>query len=529
MSDVTADRRTAGNTAARLAALMSRLAGPADFWDRPDGSWAAPSPPDGPGGRKRPDAADVNSAYRLGSKALRRGDAQAAEQWLGQAAEHGHPGAVFRLAVLTARLGGPELHTEVTQLVAAAAHLGHGDALALREDMAAFPADGQAVEDSEFADELCAALLSGAGGMPGRSVEFSASPLRAPRLTVAARQVPGQGSAPAQWKAVERALRILHVLHGSSVALSPAQLSKRARLSKGVVERLLPWLCQRGMADGLPDGGYAPGPDLLALAQPSGGAAESALQRTLATLRDAVGAAVYVSSYTDGEVHISRLSDGPQAPRVYEWVDFRFAGHASAVGKSLLHQLPFEARMDHLARRHPVRLTPRTITDPARLFRIIDHNGPRSVQFDWQEYSPREVCVAVPLSFGQAEALALSLPASQRHRLKEAAQTLTDQSATVLLSLLLSGNPPVEPASPRQGEIAVVPPTDGLLLARPAAITVRTGPAPSRPEHDVGNPTRPPRPAASGKPALDWSDVVDDLNDHGVPLTPIADTYAAAM
>ncbi|MFB6561885.1 hypothetical protein ACFCYH_23920 [Streptomyces sp. NPDC056400] len=173
---------------------------------------------------------------------------------------HGHPGAVFRLAVLAARLGGPALHTEVTELVAAAVQLGHGDALALRADMAAFPADGQAVEDIEFADELYAALLSGAGSMPGRSVEFSASPLRAPRLTVAARQVPGQGSAPAQWKAVERALRLLHVLHGSSVALSPAQLSKRARLPKGVVERLPPWLSQRGVADGLPDGGYAPGP-----------------------------------------------------------------------------------------------------------------------------------------------------------------------------------------------------------------------------------------------------------------------------
>ncbi|MET9694215.1 hypothetical protein ABZY81_38320 [Streptomyces sp. NPDC006514] len=229
---------------------------------------------------------------------------------------HGHPGAVFRLAVLAARPGKPALHTEVTDLVAAAAQLGHGDALALREDVAAFPADGQAVEDTEFTDERCAALLSGAAGMPERSVEFSASPLRAPRLTVAARQVPapGQGSAPAQWNAVGRALRILHVLHGSSVALSPAQLSKRARLSKGVVERLLPWLRQRGTADGLPDGGYAAGPDLLAPAQPSGGAAENALQRTLATPRDAVGAAVYVSSYTDGELHVSRLSDGPRRP-----------------------------------------------------------------------------------------------------------------------------------------------------------------------------------------------------------------------
>ncbi|MGW7344964.1 hypothetical protein [Streptomyces sp. NPDC054854] len=87
----------------------------------------------------------------------------------------------------------------------------------------------------------------------------------------------------------------------------------------------------------------------------------------------------------------------------------------------------------------------------------------------------------------------------------------------------------MEPTQPRQGEITVVPPSEGLRLTRPAAITVRTGPAPNRPEHDVGTPARLLRPAAGDKPTLDWSDVVDDLHDHGVPLTPIADTYAAAM
>ncbi|MFD7915642.1 hypothetical protein ACFV30_33860 [Streptomyces sp. NPDC059752] len=33
----------------------------------------------------------------------------------------------------------------------------------------------------------------------------------------------------------------------------------------------------------------------------------------------------------------------------------------------------------------------------------------------------------------------------------------------------------------------------------------------------------------AGTPALDWSDMVDDLNDHGVRPTPVANTYAAAM
>ncbi|MEV7416479.1 IclR family transcriptional regulator C-terminal domain-containing protein [Streptomyces sp. NPDC089919] len=526
MSDVTGDavHSTEPENADRLAALMSRLRGPADYWDRPDGSWAtAGNADDGPSHQ------DVNSHYRLGSKALRQGDTAAAEAWLGEAAEHGHPGALFRLAALTARVLGRHGYYDIIQLVHSAARLGHGDARALRDNPAAFPGHGHPVQDNEFAGEVRAALMAGAA--PARSAQFSSSPLRAPQLTVASRQVPSQGSAPARWKAVERALRILHVLHASSVALSPAQLSKRARLPKEAVEQMLPWLCQQGMADGLPDGGYTPGGDLLALAQTSGGSADNALQRTLAALRDAVGAAVYVSSYDDGEVSISRCSDGPEAPRVYEWVDFRFAAHASAVGKSLLQQLPFEDRMDHLARRRPVRLTSHTITDPRLLFDTIDKHGPRSPQFDWQEYSTREVCVAVPLSFGRAEALALSLPANQQHRLQKAAQILTDQSATVLLSLLLSGNPPLEPTTTTQHEIAVVPPTGGLLLTRPPAITVRTGPTPARTEQDVG-PTRPAGPnhqGTDGKPALDWSHVVADLNDHGVPLQPIGESYAAAM
>ncbi|MFD3469341.1 IclR family transcriptional regulator C-terminal domain-containing protein [Streptomyces sp. NPDC058682] len=166
----------------------------------------------------------------------------------------------------------------------------------------------------------------------------------------------------------------------------------------------------------------------------------------------------------------------PEAPRVYEWIDFRFAGHASAVGTSLLQQLPFEARMDHLARRHPVRLTPRTIADQAGLFRSIAHGGPRSVQFDGQEHSPREVCVAVPLSFGQAEALALSLPASQRHR-----RTTPPPPGS-------RPDPhPTRPHSPVRHRPAQPPPQ--RQLTRPAAITVRTGPdrhpAGPKPHSDV--------------------------------------------
>ncbi|MFF1561037.1 IclR family transcriptional regulator C-terminal domain-containing protein [Streptomyces sp. NPDC058279] len=519
----------------RLTGLMARLQGPADFWDRPEGDWAATEPGNPADSALLEARIHANSCYQLGSRALRRNDLEAATDWLSKAAEHGHPGALFRLAAVANRVKAPGVQGDVSYLVEEAARQGHGDARVLLAQTKGRPLPASGAEDPEFADEVWRAFRL--DFPPGRSPYFSSSPLRAPQL-VAARQVPGRGPAPGQWKAVQRALRILEVLHGSSVALSAAQIAKRTSLPKQVLERLLHWLCQLGMADGLDDGGYLPGPQLQVLAQPGGGLAEVALQDNLAALRDAVGAAVYVSSYQDGEVHISRFSDGPDAPRVYEWVDFKFAAHASAVGKSLLAQLPYEQRMDHLSRHRTPRLTSRTITDRRRLFEDIDRNGPGAPQFDLQEYSTREVCVAIPLSLGnQADALALSLPADQLHRLNKAAKILSDQSTTVLLSLLLAGNPPVEPVRAPQRQIAVVPP-HGVLQPQPlpgasrAAPVILRGraasPTPASEQEERNTAVPASAHTAPDAPPPEWNDLFAGREDDLVTLEPIDAGYATA-
>ncbi len=114
-----------------------------------------------------------------------------------------------------------------------------------------------------------------------------------------------------------------------------------------------------------------------------------------------------------------------------------------AVGKSLLSQLDFDQRMDHLSRHRPIALTQRTITNGAALFQNLDHHGPLAAQFDLLEYSDGEVCVAVPLVIdGEIGCVALSLPVAQRHRLIQAAKILSSRSAGLLLSLLLAASPP---------------------------------------------------------------------------------------
>jgi DNA-binding IclR family transcriptional regulator len=151
-----------------------------------------------------------------------------------------------------------------------------------------------------------------------------------------------------------------------------------------------------------------------------------------------VGAAVYISRYVDGEVHVTQYAEGPSTPAVNEWVDFRRSAHASAIGKSLLGQLDVNARRDHLARHKMARLTSRTITNERVLLSRLDAQASSVPVLDLQEYAVGTVCAAVPITAGSAVGcLALSLPLAHAHRLRAAADTLNRGAAPVLLSLAL--------------------------------------------------------------------------------------------
>ncbi|MFE1783766.1 hypothetical protein ACFW9F_14540 [Streptomyces sp. NPDC059506] len=85
------------------AELLAAMRGPRDFWDRPDGDWEPR-----PGGQalsweQREELRKTNSAYRLGTKALRRGALELAQEWFDIAGRRQHPGAGFRAAVVELR------------------------------------------------------------------------------------------------------------------------------------------------------------------------------------------------------------------------------------------------------------------------------------------------------------------------------------------------------------------------------------------------------------------------------------------
>jgi DNA-binding IclR family transcriptional regulator len=244
----------------------------------------------------------------------------------------------------------------------------------------------------------------------------------------------------APFHSVQYALRVLEAVSRHAGGVSEAQISRETGLPAAHLSGMLLTLRREGYVVQVSDGVYAVGDSLVLLG--SGTDRQQALQHKLQAaldqLRDTVGAAVYLSRYLDGEVRITQVADGPRTPKVHEWVDFRSAAHASAVGKCLLTQLDQNGRRDHLSRHRIARLTSRTITSEKVLFSRLDAQPATVPTLDLQEYAVGTVCAAVPITAGSAVGcLALSLPVEHAHRLRAAAETLNRKAAPVLLSLAL--------------------------------------------------------------------------------------------
>lgn len=227
----------------------------------------------------------------------------------------------------------------------------------------------------------------------------------------------------APFHSVQYALRVLETVSRHAEGVTDAEIARETGLPPGQLGHMLSMLRREGYVEQTTDGAYLTGESLLLLG--TGGdrnqALRDKLQLTLDQLRDSVGAAVYISRYIDGEVKILHYADGPLAPKVNEWAEFRRTAHASAIGKCLLAQLDHDGRKDHLSRHKTARLTSRTITNEKVLFHKLDSQPPTVPVLDLQEYAVGTVCAAVPITAGATVGcLALSMPLEHAHRLRQA-------------------------------------------------------------------------------------------------------------
>lgn len=250
----------------------------------------------------------------------------------------------------------------------------------------------------------------------------------------------GEPRAPTLIGSVQRALHLMEAVCNHPNGAPAKLLAREAGVQLGTAYHLLRTLVFEGYVVRLPDGSYVLSDrvaSLLALSRHQ--AALSRIRPALAALRDEVRAAAYLCLYEDGEIVVREILDGPTTPRVDLWVGFHDAGHATALGKSVLASLDAEARSDYLARHRLADLTPHTITDAGRLLRELQADGTDGVIMDRQEYALGTACAAAPVSDGSVVgAVALSMPVNRLRALEEGGDTLRRTAARVSRALAMS-------------------------------------------------------------------------------------------
>ncbi|MFI9808626.1 IclR family transcriptional regulator [Streptomyces sp. NPDC052301] len=239
---------------------------------------------------------------------------------------------------------------------------------------------------------------------------------------------------------VQRALRLLEAVSTHQNGAPAKQLARETDLPLATAYHLLRTLVHDGYVRKLDDGGFVLGDKLQALH--TAGRDQVLLSRVrpaLAALRDQLGAPAYLTFYEEGEIRVAEIVDGPRAPRVDLWVGFEDAGHATALGKSVLRELDDDARRDYLARHHLADLTPRTATSLPELLRRLDCAPADPAVTDLEEYALGTVCVAVPVHCGDIlGSLGVSLPKEQQSRLAEIRSRLVPVADRVTRSLSLT-------------------------------------------------------------------------------------------
>ncbi len=245
---------------------------------------------------------------------------------------------------------------------------------------------------------------------------------------------------PTLISSVQRALRLLEAASCHANGAPAKQLARETGLAQGTTYHLLRTLVHEGYLQRLDDGAYVLGDRLDTLRQDS--RAQTMLSRirpALASLRDELSAATYVSFYDEGEIRVLDVVDGPRIQRTDMWVGFSDACHATALGKCVLGNMTEATRHDYLSRHPLYDLTPNTITRAPDLLRRLELERRSGLALDREEYVLGTGCAAVLVTDGnRIGALGVSVPASRLGRIQASRQRLQAAAARVTRALSLT-------------------------------------------------------------------------------------------
>lgn len=252
----------------------------------------------------------------------------------------------------------------------------------------------------------------------------------------------GDQAGPEPGVSVRQDLRLLEAAAAHRDGASVRQLAQEAGLPEPPARRLLHELARDGYLHELDDDAFTLRErDSLRHTAIDGQALREHIRPLLSSLRDSLSAAAYLTLYDEGEIRVLEIVDNPRAPRVDLWVGFHDAGHATALGKSVLRELDEEARAGYLSRHSLADLTPRTITSPEELLRQLDSAPAGPLSLDRGEYARGTTCAAAPVFSGdQVGSIGISFRSDRMYRTSEVRARLLESALRVTRRLTLPGS-----------------------------------------------------------------------------------------
>lgn len=172
-------------------------------------------------------------------------------------------------------------------------------------------------------------------------------------------------------QALERGLRLLHVIARSANPLTGVEVADRAGINRSTAWRLLATLEQGGMVERDATGRYQVGVGLFTVAAASRwGAVVRRARPILETLSAAVNETTALAVVQGGGFEVLDQVDGPHALAV-RWVGTHMPLLTTSVGKLILADMPHHELDRYL--QHPIEVrTTRTLTNPAAIRAELD-------------------------------------------------------------------------------------------------------------------------------------------------------------
>jgi DNA-binding IclR family transcriptional regulator len=242
-------------------------------------------------------------------------------------------------------------------------------------------------------------------------------------------------TAEATGATVEKALDVLHHLHGAGRACGPSEIGRALQLPRSTVHRLLAALGRRGFVEPDPRGHYRPGIALVALGvgvlerEPVVVAARPVLERYAGEL----GETLFLAAARAGRIVVLDKEEGTGFLRASPRVGEEIPAHATAIGKLYLAFAPEQVRM-------PASLeafTPRTRARASDLAREVARARGAGTAENREELAPGLAGIAAPVRLGgrMLAAVAVYGPAARMRERARFARGITAAAAEIAARL----------------------------------------------------------------------------------------------